>query len=447
MTRFGVLLLALPLAGIAGAAPPRDRSPLAGERLVGTWACSGALTPSRASEIYSRADDGTITLENRVVTSSGKPGIVEEVLAYDSALQRWTLSAPSNIFFGGLHLSGPDWSGDTWMLSGTESAGDRAERVRLVYSALDPETFRRAHQVQTGSVWHEDAAYLCRRQVASAIAVPVAAQTARAPATPPAARGTMVPALAEVAPLPTRTPAVSGSAAAWKFGSAVSAASPTGWKFAPAPSPTPPAASPTPATRPRSSATAHPEPTPHPESTLHPESTPHSGATAPQAKAPRPATARPATARPTTVAVPGARSGDAAPPDDRAGTLAGDWTCETIAGARSTHAYRSDGPGDLTLRNAVTIAGHVYPIEETYRYDGAQKRWTNVTQGGSYRATAAAWTGPTWTFEGLETDLGKPQRVRMTYATLGATAFRREFARSTGDGRWLVFTSETCRRR
>ncbi len=110
----------------------------------------------------------------------------------------------------------------------------------------------------------------------------------------------------------------------------------------------------------------------------------------------------------------------------------------------STQTYTLGNDGSIALRNALTLDGRRYEIDETYRFDPTRNAWQNVTAGGAYRGTASPWRGATWTFDGIETE-GRPSEVHMSYTTLGPATFRREFARSR-NGSWVPYLSEVCRR-
>ena len=485
-----------PLA-LAAAPPSPSAGPVA-TRLVGTWSCQGALSPSSATETYRTADDGALALENRVRTSDGRTAIVEETFRYDARAKRWSLTAPANPFFDRLSATGPEPAGDAWTLTGTQSAANDSRGVRIVYTFVDENTFRRAHQTDDRGRWHEDAAYYCRRAPSQSVATPGGAATPNPVPTPTAGRAVTVaatPTARAVVATPTAGRAVVAAATPTPAPARIAAATPSAPPAAvrigvatPAPSAGRAAIATTP--RPSSSSSAVSEPTPKATpaargtmvnaiGSLGPVSARATAAPGPRGdpgelEAPvdsdrelRPgiATATEATrghrpaarssstpndvvalARPTPSAAP-RRSAHRRPREsDRGYALVGSWACRSMAGAPSTHAYRRANDGSIVLRNVLTIAGRDYAIAETYRKDRATGRWTNVTQHGSYRGTAPPWVGDSWTFEGPETDAGPTRTVRMTYTAFGADAFRRDFAREAGAGTWVTFTSETCRR-
>ena len=169
----------------------------------------------------------------------------------------------------------------------------------------------------------------------------------------------------------------------------------------------------------------------------------------PATSSPQPHPARTPTPTSTPISMPLATPRSTAPPrdPDRARTLTGGvWMCQTIAGNHGTHVYRTLADGTIALTNRIMIGGHVYEIDERYRYDWGRRSWTNVTEKGAYRGIAAPWLGDDWTFSGVLTERGTTQPVRMVYETLGVDALRRDFQRPGPDG-WVTYTSETCERK
>lgn len=537
------LLLALSLGttGRAQTAVPGNSSDVATadvSRLLGTWNCDGGTGGGSTTETYTRAGQTSVALGNAVRTSSGANGFVSETFVYAPSSATWTVTALPNRFFDGLRASGPVWArGSQWILAGTETFRKVTMPVRIVYTDLGGNSFRREHQVQGGGMWRDDAAYLCRRDTVattpSGVATPVAftpaigiARPSPAPApaivrstratvstrstTPPVivrsttaspvvrsttarviassatapavARSTMAPAVsrsttapavtystaAPVVALSTTAPAVTRSTTApaiirstatpviaqsttapavarsttatpqpWRFAP---------WRFAPAPTATPRAVA---ATEGRDgSQRLAPAPAPTPKPTPQPTPLPKS-TTMPRAKATE-ATAsmnRRSAPAPKPTSPPAKRVAllpPAAARDDRPYGLIGSWACRTTNGEASTQTYTLGDDGAIALRNALTLDGRRYEIDETYRFDPTRGQWQNVTAGGAYRGTAAPWRGQTWVFDGIETE-GTPSEVHMTYTTLGSTTFRRQFARSRS-GSWVPYLSEVCRR-
>ena len=479
MRGFLIALVALALATtcpapLSFAAQPSASSELA--RLFGTWNCEGFAAGSSSVESYARQTDGSVTLTNRVHTSVGSEGTILETFAFDRARAMWTLSSAPNPLFGGLQLTGGRWSGDRWVLTGTEVVQNVPRPVRIVYTSLGSGAFRREHQAPSSGSWVNDGEFVCER---SGVAGTLAAR-------PAAASGNMPRPSA--APLVVATaPATPEKIAALRVSSPATALPPAGVPSifpssvptrTPAPKVTPPTiASPTIAPQAIARPTIAP-PTIVPPTIVPPTIAPPTIA--------RPTFARPTVAAtavaPSTVASPASAAQTAAQervastaatqppiathapsriaarlpshaassntyqPTDRAFKLVGSaWSCESVGGEPSTHRYSRSGDDAITLHDDVRVAQHTYAIVETYRFDAARRLWTTAVQGGGYTGTAAPWLHNKWIFDGIETERGRRSPVRMIYTTLGDQAFRRDFQLS-GAGQDQTFVSETCTR-
>jgi len=132
---------------------------------------------------------------------------------------------------------------------------------------------------------------------------------------------------------------------------------------------------------------------------------------------------------------------------DRAQNLVGGvWQCETIAGSTGTHTYTAGEYDDsIELEISLHSGSRTFDITEVYRFDGTRNGWTVETSGGTYRGTAAPWTGEKWIFDGTEKTSGQRRPVRMVYTELGGQAFRRDF-QAEQDGFWRTYSAETCKR-
>lgn len=181
--RMGLLLalfLGLTLGTTSFAAvlpgPPAVAGPTADlARLLGTWDCTGDVAGSSSTETYTRTGDDAVAMGNAVHTSSGAKGFVSETFRFTPQSHTWTVTALPNRFFDELSATSAPWSAGTqWVLLGTEVFRKKPMAVRIVYTSLDSDTFRREHQVEAGGMWRDDAAYVCRRVGE----MPVAAATA-----------------------------------------------------------------------------------------------------------------------------------------------------------------------------------------------------------------------------------------------------------------------------
>ncbi len=436
-------------------------------RLLGAWNCDGGIGGGSSTETYTRAGDTSVALGNSVRTSSGASGFVSETFSYSPSIAMWNVTGLPNGFFQGLRLSGPVWTpGSQWILAGTESFHNKSMPIRIVYTDLGRDSFRREHQVQAGGMWRDDAAYVCRRagetlgvmppSVASPVAFTPALGSAVKPSpvatTPPVGRSTATItrpwpfAPWRFAPAPSAT--AQGSNAEPRAPSTRSTSTSASPRVALAPKAMPtPTSEPTPTRKPTSAPKPipAPKPTPATKSTSAPKPT-----SVPMKRRIVPTPKPTATAANRSAAAPQRHERVALAPaapaqrDDRPYGLIGSWACRTTGGETSTQTYTLGNDGSIALRNALTLDGRRYEIDESYRFDPARNVWQNVTAGGAYRGRASPWRGATWTFDGIETE-GRPSEVHMSYTTLGTTTFRREFARSRS-GSWVPYLSEFCRR-
>lgn len=461
-------LVAVPVAGPA--APPPQTVGLESSRLTGSWECVGSDPGNTAIETYSGSSDGSLVLDNDVHTSTGASGTVQETFAYDPGRRSWLLSASSNQFFGGMRLSASSWIGTQWIFSGTEIVRNASRPVRIVYTLVGGDEFRREHQRQQDGAWQNDGQYVCRRANAATVAqlrLSSAAPT-RLDSTSPPPRRIATAVTPQPTPVPTSTPAPRPPATP-----------------RPTPRPTPePTALPTP--RP----TPEPTPLPTPRPTATPRATPAPRLASPTAPASPAGAAAPAnglpiastlaTAAPARIAAPVLPQRIAAPVlaqrqprtpaplaaatakhvalvqhapvatapvRDRAFSLVGGaWSCATKSGDPAKHVYTRNADGSIKLHNELLIAKKVFAIDETYRFDKSKGQWSTVTQGNAYVGVASPWKQTNWTFVGSVPHENSRLPVRMIYGSLGANAFEREFQRYE-DGDWKSFTSETCRRR
>ena len=469
MRKVSIAVLALAF-GVTCATPsssatatPATTTPAASElaRLFGSWTCEGFAAGSSSVETYARHADGSVTLTNRVHTSVGSEGIIVETFVFDPTRGTWTLSAPPNPLFGGLKLSGARWSGDRWVLTGTEVVQNVPRPVRIVYTSLGNGAFRREHQAPSGSAWVNDGEFVCERSGASAAplaAVPVPLNTPRPAATRAAVSSTTVvrPSLAppttpaalspplrvaagRLAP-PSAEPLVTAAPHAILPSRAPRAILPSATPLAILPTTAPPGVV-SPSVAPSSAGPPSLAPTTLTRSTVAPRNV------APPSPSPSPSPV--ATRAPAKIAArPPSRTASPRIPaaSDRAFALVGPtWSCESVGGEPSKHRYTRSGADGITLHDDVRVAQHTYAIVETYRFDAARRLWTTAVQGGGYTGTASPWLHNKWIFDGIETERGRRSPVRMIYTTLGDQAFRRDF-QLAGAGETQTFVSETCTR-
>ena len=182
-----------------------------------------------------------------------------------------------------------------------------------------------------------------------------------------------------------------------------------------------------------------PSPTPVVTSAPTPASTPDPVTTLSPAASPAPTTA--------TGNAHGLTPGLFAKQADRAYDLVGGtWTCRTFAGTPIEHIYRRAKDAEsLDVDTALAIDGQKVRLHETYRFRDSTERWTVSLDSGQFVATAAPWTGETWTFSGINTANGRAFDSSMKYKRVNADEFTRSFDRTDG-GVTKTYSGERCLR-
>ncbi len=142
--------------------------------------------------------------------------------------------------------------------------------------------------------------------------------------------------------------------------------------------------------------------------------------------------------------------------NDRTEKLIGSWSCSTYQGNITNKTIARDRDGSMRIVNRVhTANGDFGTIRETYVPD-ASGGWKltaipdPVFPFGRYDATAGAWTGTQWVFEGSE-----PMRAadgsttltdaRLVYTDVFPAGFRREL-QVQASGIWRDISEEVCTR-
>ncbi len=149
---------------------------------------------------------------------------------------------------------------------------------------------------------------------------------------------------------------------------------------------------------------------------------------------------------------------------DRAATLVGTWSCESIQHSLATETFARNAVDTITMKNTFrTATGLSGEWDETYRYDAksGQWRWTSTQAGRpelQETGSGPRWTGDKWTIEG-QMILSQPSAegsvttqprpfvtsIRSVYTSLGADAFRHDIERFQ-NGMWVTGSASTCKR-
>jgi hypothetical protein len=153
------LLAALPVAGRAGAGDFSSADPLDG--FFGTvWHCT-TYGGTRLTHVFNRAkDDATIAVATRFWIPNRGVFPSEEYYRYSERTDQWTARLAS----GTLIVRGPAWnSGRSWRLSGAAPEGRAVTPVRMTFTVLRGNGFRRDFTRENGQTWTTYAGETCRR--------------------------------------------------------------------------------------------------------------------------------------------------------------------------------------------------------------------------------------------------------------------------------------------
>ena len=159
------------MVGAAGAqsVPNADRA----TELLGTWSCE-SIAHSMGNWVFKRNGDGSLTMKNNFKTEDGLTGEFDERYRVDSTTGQWTWSSlqPSLPGFQESGKADP-WTADKWVFEGNMSlAGTsnsinysptRIQDLRMIYSALGNDAFRREFEVRRDGRWVTFSASTCVR--------------------------------------------------------------------------------------------------------------------------------------------------------------------------------------------------------------------------------------------------------------------------------------------
>jgi hypothetical protein len=137
--------------------------------LVGNWHCE-SRAGSLAARTYSKpANADAINMTNTVRLPSKFYVIMREHYVFDAASEAWTVDSPGNAVWGPMHATADRWLGNEWNFVGRGALpGPRGQllpeqQIRMVYTGLDDDTFRRAHQTKIDQLWTNYSEEVCTR--------------------------------------------------------------------------------------------------------------------------------------------------------------------------------------------------------------------------------------------------------------------------------------------
>lgn len=169
--------IALSLTLLAGATAPLAAQPDRAYSLIGTWSCSSS--GSTGTITYVRNADGSISMKNVfVLANTGAHGEFDEQYRFDPATAVWTWTAeqPSMAAFQERGTAGP-WTAQNWIFDGSlklvpasrtfdslsEPTPMTEQAVRMVYTSLGGDVFRRDFESYQNGLWVVRSSGTCKR--------------------------------------------------------------------------------------------------------------------------------------------------------------------------------------------------------------------------------------------------------------------------------------------
>ena len=126
--------------------------------LIGDWQCQTFAGTGLTHE-YSRGDDVSSLLVDTQVTLAGNPAAtIHEIYQHHLKSHVWTAILENGAFVA----TAADSSGDTWTFTGQSTENGRPSKVRMIYTLLSRDAFRRDFQRADG-VWSTYSGETCRR--------------------------------------------------------------------------------------------------------------------------------------------------------------------------------------------------------------------------------------------------------------------------------------------
>ena len=152
-------------------APAADRT--AG--LIGTWQCE-SFRHSDGTWTFVRNSDDSIALKNKFRTDTGLSGEFDETYSFDPQSGLWNWASMQIDRTGSLQEDGKakPWTEATWTFDGRlrttemstgslQPARTLARNIRMVYTTLGPDTFRRDMETFYDGRWASNSASTCKR--------------------------------------------------------------------------------------------------------------------------------------------------------------------------------------------------------------------------------------------------------------------------------------------
>jgi hypothetical protein len=168
-----VVLFAAAVAPLSAqdGAPVTDRAP----GLIGTWRCE-SIQHSNGTWSFERNQDDSIVMKNKFRTATGLSGEFDETYRFDPRSRLWNWSSLQADRPGSLQEDGKaaPWTADAWTFDGQKRETEMSsgsilpartvtQNIRMVYSSLGPDAFRRDIEVFHDGRWITTSASTCKR--------------------------------------------------------------------------------------------------------------------------------------------------------------------------------------------------------------------------------------------------------------------------------------------
>jgi len=107
---------------------------------------------------YALQDDGSIGMRNVLQVDKGSVEI-RETYRFDLDRRVWKMATQGGVYTG----TAPPWHGERWIFEGVEITSGRPRPVRMVYTDLGTQAFRRDFQASLDGTWRTFSAETCKR--------------------------------------------------------------------------------------------------------------------------------------------------------------------------------------------------------------------------------------------------------------------------------------------
>jgi hypothetical protein len=144
-------------------APSVDRA----YSLIGLWNCQSSVGFA-GTRSFARDSSGSINMRYNFRLPSGDSTVVIEAYRFTASPSHWTATAGDSDYFGPMQVEAPPWSADEWTFEGWQDRHVRdgttlRDKIRVIYSGLETNTFSRRQQVLIDDAWRTYTQETCKR--------------------------------------------------------------------------------------------------------------------------------------------------------------------------------------------------------------------------------------------------------------------------------------------